>query len=317
MAESIEADLRRRAADEGGIAEAARLLGGGRLAALPTETVYGLAADAADAAAVAAIFEAKGRPAHNPLIVHVADLAMAARYGRITPLAARLAAAFWPGPLTLVVPRVADAPLAPAVTAGLPTVALRVPAHPVMQGVIRALGRGLAAPSANRSGRLTPTRPGDVTLAGAALVLDAGPAAHGLESSIVDATGATPILLRPGAIAAETLAVAAGTALSAGAHGSVRAPGMLLRHYAPRLPLRLDALQAAGHEYHLGFGPVAGDASLSPSGDLAEAAARLFALLHDAERSGRQAIAVAPIPVHGLGAAINDRLRRAAASQRG
>lgn len=304
-------------ADAAGIAEAAALLAGGGIAAIPTETVYGLAADAANGAAVAAVYAAKGRPAFNPLIVHVADRAMAGRYAVFDPLAEQLAAAFWPGPLTLVLPLQPDAPVASLVTAGLDTIALRVPAHRAMQGVIRALDRGVAAPSANASGRLSPTRADHVlqSLQGRVpLILDAGACAAGLESSIVGLAGNQPTLLRQGAIAAEDIARIVGTPMPlAEETAAIAAPGMLLSHYAPRLPIRLDAVTASPREFHIGFGAVAGDETLSATGNLAEAAARLFDLLHRADASGRSAIAVAPVPARGLGAAINDRLRRAAA----
>jgi L-threonylcarbamoyladenylate synthase len=305
-------------ADAAGIAEAAALLAAGAIAAIPTETVYGLAADAANGAAVAAVYAAKGRPAFNPLIVHVADRAMAGRYARFDALAERLAAAFWPGPLTLVLPLLPNAPVASLVTAGLETIALRVPAHAAMQGVVRALDRGVAAPSANASGRLSPTRAAHVleSLSGRVpLVLDAGPCAEGLESSIVGVAGGEARLLRQGAIPVEAIAAAIGAPVAiARDDAPVAAPGMLLSHYAPRLPIRLNAPTATADEFHIGFGPVAGDESLSAEGDFAEAAARLFDLLHRADASGRRAIAVAPVPADGLGAAINDRLRRAAAA---
>jgi L-threonylcarbamoyladenylate synthase len=317
MPDSTAQMTRMRPADAAGIAEAAALLAKGDIAAIPTETVYGLAADAADALAVAKVYAAKGRPGFNPLIVHVAGRAMAGRYALFDPLAERLAAAFWPGPLTLVLPLRPDAPVASLVTAGLPTIALRVPAHPAMQGVIRALGRGVAAPSANASGRLSPTRASHVvgSLEGRVpLVLDAGPCAAGLESSIVSLADGRARLLRQGAVPREAIEALLGTPLDIAADTEpVAAPGMLLSHYAPRLPIRLNARTADTREFHIGFGPVPGDESLSPSGNLAEAAANLFDLLHRADASGRQAIAVAPIPETGLGSAINDRLRRAAA----
>jgi L-threonylcarbamoyladenylate synthase len=317
MPDSTAQMTRVRAADAAGIAEAAALLAAGDIAAIPTETVYGLAADAANGEAVAKVYAAKGRPAFNPLIVHVADREMAARYARFEPLAEKLAAAFWPGPLTLVLPLLPDAPIASLVTAGLPTIALRVPAHPAMQGVVRALGRGVAAPSANASGRLSPTRATHVldSLSGRVpLILDAGPSAAGLESSIVGVADGKARLLRQGAIAVEDIAAVVGAPVPLAADGApVAAPGMLLSHYAPRLPIRLEAAEANPHEFHIGFGAIAGDATLSADGDLAAAAAGLFDLLHRADASGRAAIAVAPIPLYGLGAAINDRLRRAAA----
>ncbi len=300
-------------ADAGGLANAAALLRAGEIVAVPTETVYGLAADAANAAAVARIFAAKGRPSINPLIVHVANRAMAGRHAAFSPLAERLAEAFWPGPLTLVLPRLVDAPLAPAVTAGLATVALRVPAHPAMQGVIAALGRAVAAPSANPSGRLSPTHAAHVRGLDIPLILDAGACASGLESSIVAVDGGRLTLLRPGALARETLERAAGCSIAtASTDAAVAAPGMLLRHYAPRLPLRMHAQSAAADEWHIGFGAIAGDDTLSADANLDEAAANLFAALHCAEASGRVAIAVAPIPSRGAGVAINDRLARAA-----
>lgn len=316
MADATVPLPRTRPADPAGLAEAARILAAGGIVAVPTETVYGLAADAANEMAVAAVFAAKGRPAVNPLIVHVAGRAMAARYARFTPMADALADRFWPGPLTLVLERRPDAPLAPAVTAGLPTVALRVPAHPAMQALIQALGRGIAAPSANVSGQLSPTRASHLAGLDVPLALDAGPCAAGLESTIVKVAGPpgaeTATLLRPGAIAAEAIEAVLGRPLLAPTAGAVEAPGMLLRHYAPKKPLRLGATMAGPDEYLIGFGPVAGDTSLSPTGDLVEAGARLFEALHRADASDRAAIAVAPVPEAGLGVAINDRLRRAA-----
>lgn len=297
----------RLAADAAGIARAAELLRAGRLVALPTETVYGLAARADDDAAVAGIFAAKGRPGFNPLIVHVASLDVAEAYAEIGPPARALAAAHWPGPLTLVLPRRADAALAPAVSAGLPTVALRSPAHPVMRAVIAAAGVPLAAPSANRSGYISPTTADHVlaTLDGRIdAVLDAGPCPAGVESTIaaVRADGRVQILRAgPVEIAAE-----------AGPGNAIEAPGQLASHYAPGKPVRLNAAAARDGEFLIGFGPVAGDCSLSPSGDLTEAAARLYACLHKAAAAPQPRIAVAPVPETGVGAAINDRLRRAA-----
>ena len=316
MGKATDEMTRLQAADDAGIAEAVRLLAGGALVGLPTETVYGLAADADNPHAVAKIYAAKGRPSFNPLIVHVADRAMAERYARFSPLAERLEAMFWPGPLTLVLPRADHCPAAALATAGLPGIAIRAPAHPVMQAVIRGLGRGLAAPSANASGRLSPTRAAHVlaSLAGRLpLVLDGGPSGAGLESSIVQVHDGTATLLRHGAIAREDIEAALGHPIAMATDGAaIAAPGMLLRHYAPSLPVRLDVVSAMAGEWHIGFGAVAGDESLSASADLAEAAARLFDALHRAEASGRTGIAVAPIPETGLGAAINDRLRRAA-----
>jgi len=299
--------------DPAGIAAAAEVLRAGGLVAVPTETVYGLAARAEDGAAVAGIYAAKGRPSFNPLIVHVADMAQAETLADVPPLARQLAARFWPGPLTLVLPRRAAAPVASLVTAGLDTIALRCPAHPVMQALVRSVGP-LAAPSANASGRISPTRAGHVLASLPDVpVIDAGPCAAGVESTIIAVEGDGWRLLRPGALAVEDIAAVAGARQAPVVPAGVEAPGMLESHYAPRQPVRLDALTARAGEFHIGFGAVAGDATLSASGDLAEAAARLFDLLHTAEASGRAGIAVAPVPAHGLGLAINDRLARAAA----
>ena len=297
-----------------GVAEAAALLAAGQPVAIPTETVYGLAAPADDAGAVAEVYRLKGRPAFNPLIVHVADAAAAEALGAFDARARALAAAFWPGPLTLVLPRRPHAGIAALVTAGLPTVALRVPAHPQAQAVLRAIGRPLAAPSANVSGRLSPTRAAHVTLPVA--VLDGGACAAGLESTIIGLGPDGPArLLRPGALPAEAVEAVLGEGLAAAGAGIISAPGQLLQHYAPRQPVRLDAVARRPGEWLIGFGPVAGDSTLSASGDLVEAAARLFDELHRAEASGAAGIAVAPVPMAGLGAAINDRLARAAAGR--
>lgn len=298
------------AADAAGIAEGVRLLLAGKVVAAPTETVYGLAARAADEDAVARIYAAKGRPSFNPLIVHVADAAQAAKLVEVPPLAADLMARFWPGALTLVLAARRRAPVAAEVRAGLPTLALRCPAHPVMQALIAGAGP-LAAPSANASGRLSPTRAEHVleSLGGRIpLILDSGPCAAGLESTIVAVDGERATLLRSGAIPAERLGIDLGRA----ANDTITAPGQMASHYAPRQPLRLDARTATMNEFHIGFGAVRGDRSLSAAGDLAEAAAALFDVLHEAQASGRASIAVAPIPERGLGIAINDRLRRAA-----
>lgn len=307
-----------RSGDADGIAVAARLLREGGLVALPTETVYGLAARADSEAAVARIYAAKGRPAFNPLIVHVADLAAAQGVAVFEPLALRLAHAFWPGPLTLVLPARAEAGLAPAVTAGLPTVALRVPAHPVMRGVLDASRLPLAAPSANRSGAVSPTRADHVVASlGKAvdLVLDGGECRRGLESTIVAVRDASTLaVLRPGPVTEAMLAaeLRGATLLRGQAGATIEAPGQLARHYAPGKPVRLEAEERAPGEFLIGFGPVRGDISLSVSGNLEEAARRLYACLHEAAASPCPRIAVAPVPPEGLGAAINDRLRRAA-----
>ena len=288
------------------IAEAARLIAAGQPVAMPTETVYGLAADAGNGEAVARIYEAKGRPSFNPLIVHVRDLAQAAEIAAFDSQARELAELYWPGPLTLVLPLRDGAPIASLVTAGLPTVAIRAPAHPAMQALLEATGRPLAAPSANASGRISPTRAGHVlaSLGGRIpLIVDAGPTAHGLESTIVALTGGRPRLLRPGPL---------DLGLAAAEGGTIEAPGQLESHYAPDKPVRLNALDARAGEWLIGFGAVAGNASLSASGDLVEAAANLFEKLHEAEASSAPRIAIAPVPKTGLGAAVNDRLRRAA-----
>ena len=288
------------------IAQAAELIRNGEPVAIATETVYGLAADATNAAAVARIYEAKGRPSFNPLIVHVPDLAAAESIGEFGPEALELARQHWPGPLTLVVPLKPDAGIASLVTAGLKTIALRVPGHRAMQALLRATGRPLAAPSANASGSISPTRAQHVlkSLGGRiALIVDDGPCERGIESTIVAATGDPLRVLRPGPIVIDAAKSPAGT---------IESPGQLPSHYAPSKPLRLNIVNADLDEFHLGFGVVHGDATLSRSGDLTEAAARLFDLLHQADDSLKPRIAVAPVPDEGLGAAINDRLRRAA-----
>ena len=291
--------------DDAGIARAAALVLAGQPVAMPTETVYGLAADATNANAVARIYEAKGRPSFNPLIVHVADFAAAEMLGIFDDEARALAEAHWPGPLTIVVPARPGNGIASLVTAGLDTIAIRVPAHRAMQALLAATDRPLAAPSANASGRISPTRAAHVlaSLNGRiALVIDGGPTERGIESTIVAATGGPLRLLRRGPIEADA-------PLSS---GEIEAPGMMASHYAPQKPLRLDATEARDGEYLIGFGTVAGNVSLSETGDLIEAAARLFDLLHQADASPKSLIAVAPIPGEGIGAAIRDRLSRAA-----
>ena len=309
-------------ADEDGIAQAAALLRSGECVAMPTETVYGLAADATDPAAVARIYEAKGRPAFNPLIVHLPSAEAASRFALFHPEAERLAAAFWPGALTLVLPLRPGSGIAGIVTAGLDSVALRVPAHPVAQALLRAADRPLAAPSANPSGRISPTTADHVLdpetgLGGRiAAVLDAGPCAVGVESTILGWQDGEAVLLRPGGIPAEAIEDALGTALlRPSVHAPLTAPGQLASHYAPAASLRLNAGDTTPDETLITFGQ-GGPFSLSPRGDLAEAAARLFDVLRQADRTGRP-IAVQPIPDRGLGRAINDRLRRAAAPREG
>ncbi len=310
-------------ADTPGIARAAALLRAGRLVAFPTETVYGLGADARNPQAVAGIFAAKGRPLFNPLIVHVADVAAARAIAVFDHRAERLASAFWPGALTLVLPLRAGSGIADLVTAGGASVALRVPDHPVAQALLAAFGGPLAAPSANPSGKVSPTTVAHVLegLSGRiAAVVDGGPCPVGLESSIVGLTGGHARLLRPGGLPAEIIETALGAPLALPEAGAApEAPGMLASHYAPEVALRLDAAAPRPGEIWLGFGPAAtgADINLSPSGDMTEAAARLFAALREidvlARARGAAAVAVSPVPRHGLGRAINDRLARAAA----
>lgn len=295
------------------IAEGARLISAGQPVAVPTETVYGLAADATNPAAVAAIYAAKGRPSFNPLIVHVLDLAAAEAIAVLDHRARALAAAFWPGPLTLVLPMRPDSGIGSLVTAGLNTIAIRVPAHRAMRALLAATGKPLAAPSANASGAISPTRANHVqsSLNGRiTLIIDDGPTSAGLESTIV-LTGDTARLLRPGPIPADAIEALIDATL-APAPGGIIAPGQLASHYAPAKPLRINADGAYEGEWMIGFGDTPGDDSLSETGDLTEAATRLFDCLHHADASGRAAIAVAPVPNEGIGAAINDRLSRAA-----
>jgi L-threonylcarbamoyladenylate synthase len=292
------------------IAEAAALIRAGECVAVPTETVYGLAADATESRAVAGIYAAKGRPSFNPLIVHVPDLAAAERIAVFDDRTRDLAERFWPGPLTLVLPVRADAGIASLVTAGLDTIAIRVPAHRAMQALLAASGKPLAAPSANASGGISPTRAEHVarSLAGRIpLVIDDGATSAGVESTIV----MNGRILRPGPLSAEVLDAETGPRPSPGKEG-ITAPGQLDSHYAPSKPVRLEATEAQTGEYLIGFGTVSGTESLSASGDLTEAAATLFDALHRADASSAAAIAVAPIPESGIGVAINDRLRRAA-----
>lgn len=322
-------------ADAEGIARAAALLRAGRLVAFGTETVYGLGADASQPQAVEAIFAAKGRPRFNPLIAHFADADAAFRHACETALARLLADHFWPGPLTLVLPRRSDSSVCAEAAAGLATLAVRVPAAKAARRLLRAVDRPVAAPSANPSGRVSPSEAAHVLdgLAGRIdAVLDCGPCTVGLESTVLDLTGDDPVLLRPGGVPAEAiddvLAAHAAPALQRGASGTPalpQSPGMLASHYAPELPLRLDAENAGADEALLAFGtPPQGAAltwNLSPHGDLAEAAARLFAGLRALDRAAAEhrlsGIAVMPIPAHGLGLAIRDRLQRAAAPRPG
>ncbi len=298
-----------------GIRRAADYLRRGRLVAFPTETVYGLGADATNADAVGRVFQAKNRPAGHPLIIHAADAAAAFAVGAEDPAAARLGERFWPGPLTLVLPLRPEAGIADTVTGGRSTVAVRVPRHPVAAALLREVGRPVAAPSANPHGRLSPTEARHVRdELGAAvdLVLDGGPTEIGLESTVLELVGARPVLLRAGGITVEDLEAAIGPVEEPGAHEPARAPGMLRKHYAPRTPLRLDADVPLPDEVYLGFGEAPSAAcNLSPVGDLEEAARNLFAMLRRLDSAGARRIAVAPIPDRHLGKAINDRLRRA------
>ena len=299
---------------DAGLARAAELLRRGKLVAVPTETVYGLAARADSDAAVAAIYRAKGRPDFNPLIVHVATLEMAHRLAEFDHRAEDLAARFWPGPLTLVLPLREDAGLASAVTAGLSTVALRMPDQPLTRRLLSEVGLPLAAPSANRSGAVSPTDAQHVVASlGERIdaVLDGGPCPRGLESTIAALRPRGWSLLRPGPVTESQLIALLGAA-DAVDEGRIEAPGQLAQHYSPGKPVRLGATAAEEDEYLIGFAGLAGDCNLSPAGDLAEAAARLYACLHQAAASGHPRIAVAAIPETGIGAAINDRLRRAA-----
>lgn len=300
-------------------ARAAAALARGDLVGLPTETVYGLGADATQADAVAKIFAAKGRPHFNPLISHVASLEAAEALGVFSPLARKMAHAFWPGPLSLVVPRQADCEVCDLACAGLDTIALRVPAHPLMQEVLRAFGKPVAAPSANISGRPSPTTADHVRAEFGdrlALVLDGGPSAVGLESAVVAVLGDRATLLRLGGLTREALEAVAGPLLTpdASAKAAPASPGMILRHYAPQAPVRLNATHAQPGDVMIGFGPGYEGAAfnLSPTGDLTEAAAHLFAMLRAADALNPTAIVIAPIPKTGLGEAIADRLARAA-----
>ncbi|HSR72935.1 MAG TPA: L-threonylcarbamoyladenylate synthase [Kiloniellales bacterium] len=313
-----------RAPDAETYRQAAAILRAGGLVAFPTETVYGLGADATNDRAVAEIFAAKGRPRFNPLIVHFPDAGTAAREVEFDARAEALAARFWPGPLTLVLPRRAKSRISLVCSAGLSSLAVRMPDHPVGQALLRAVDRPLAAPSANRSGALSPTTAAHVAASlgpAVPLILDGGPCRVGLESTVLALTGATPRLLRPGGVPREALEALVGPLLEEETNGDDAAPespGRLASHYAPERPLRLAAREVGSDEALLAFGPepLAGAAvtiNLSQAGDTTEAAARLFAALHDLDRPLVRAIAVMPIPETGLGLAINDRLRRAAA----
>ncbi|WP_114521183.1 L-threonylcarbamoyladenylate synthase [Altererythrobacter sp. ZODW24] len=304
-------------ADEAGIAKAVQLLKSGGIVAVPTETVYGLAARADSDEAVARIYEAKGRPSFNPLIVHVGSVQQAQKIARFDERAKQLADRFWPGPLTMVLPLLASSRLAGAVTAGLPTIALRQPAHPAMQAVLAASELPLAAPSANQSGGVSPTEAKHAASSlGEAvdLILDGGRCDRGLESTIVALRDdGSWQLLRHGPIAEAELIRLLGKPVDV-VTAEIEAPGQLANHYSPGKPIRLEGRTAQADEFHIGFGDVAGDVNLSASGDLLEAASRLYSALHQAAGSDKLKVAVAPIPKEDLGAAINDRLKRAAAT---
>lgn len=317
------------AADENAAGIAARTLARGGLVAFPTETVYGLGADATQPDAIARLYQAKGRPSFNPLIAHVADLAAAQAIARFDASSLALAQALWPGPLTLVLPKAQGCPVADLATAGLDTVAVRVPAHPLAHAILQALGRPVAAPSANISGHVSPTTAAHVAsdLDGRIdLIVDGGPVQVGVESTIV-ACLTVPTMLRPGGVPRGDIERVLGTALAEppgdSAPDTPLAPGMLASHYAPRTKVRLDARQITAGDALLAFGAPAisgaedavATLNLSPRGDLIEAAANLFGFLRALDGQGARAIAVMPIPHHGLGEAINDRLRRAAAPQ--
>lgn len=303
--------------DDAGMTRAAGVIRDGGTVAVPTETVYGLAARADDDAAVAGIYRAKGRPDFNPLIVHVPDVTEAEALAEFDDRARALAKAFWPGPLTMVLPLREGAGLAAAVSAGLPTVALRCPAHPVMQALLKTCGLPLAAPSANRSGGVSPTSARHVAASlgdRVDLILDGGETKQGIESTIVGLRAdGTWTVLRPGPITEASIASVLGGQSAAMTSARIEAPGQLASHYAPGKPVRLNAIEAGAGEFLIGFGNIAGDVTLSATGDLAEAAARLYACLHEAAAAPQSRIAVAPIADHGIGVAINDRLRRAAA----
>ncbi len=310
-----------RAADDAGFRQAAETLQAGGLVAFPTETVYGLGADATSDRAVAGIFAAKKRPQFNPLIVHFRSTGGAAQEVVFDARAETVARQFWPGPLTLVLPRRRESSLSLLCSAGLQTQAVRVPAHPVAQRLLSEAGLPLAAPSANASGRISPTCADHVAQSlgtRVAVILDGGPCAVGLESTVLDLSVPQPTILRPGAVTAEDLEPVLGPVADPGHDAAVKAPGMLLSHYAPAKPLRLAADSAGDDEALLAFGPQTPQGAmvtlnLSATGDLAEAAANLFAHLHALDTSGARAIAAMPVPDRGLGVAINDRLRRAAA----
>ena len=298
------------------IAKAADLLLGGALVAFPTETVYGLGALATDDKAVARIYEAKGRPSFNPLISHVANVEAAFTLGEFSADALKLAARFWPGPLTLVLPRWSSCNVSLLASAGLPSLAIRVPQHPIALELLRAVGKPVVAPSANPSGRISPTTAqhvrdglGDKV----AMILDGGPCAVGVESTVISFLDGKAVLLRAGGLARDVIEEALGYSLSEARGGVMHSPGQMESHYAPHATIRLNAEAPIGNEAYLGFGKFEASHNLSPTGDVVEAAANLFRMLHELDAIKPDRIAVAPIPMTGLGEAINDRLKRAAA----
>jgi L-threonylcarbamoyladenylate synthase len=305
-----------KAATSETIAEAADILRRGGLVAIPTETVYGLAADAANADAVARLYQAKGRPRFNPLIAHVTGPKMAKTVAEWPELARKLAGTFWPGPLTLVLPKKPGAAIADIASAGLDTIALRAPAHPAARTLLSVYGSPLVAPSANPSGSVSPTTALHVAAGLGSrvdLILDGGACPVGVESTVLAIDGDRAVLLRPGGLERAQIEAITGPLATPDETAAPASPGMLKSHYAPGAPIRLDATDAQAGELLLGFGDIGGHLNLSPAGDLAEAATRLFAALRELDARGPKRIAVAPIPDHGLGEAINDRLRRAAA----
>jgi len=301
--------------DPASIARASESLRAGGLVAMPTETVYGLACDASNSEAIARLYKAKGRPRFNPLIAHITGIDMAKKLALFSPLAEKLADAFWPGPLTLVLPKQAGAPLSDLANAGLETVALRMPRHDAAQALLQVFGAPLVAPSANRSGRISPTT-ADHVADGLSeridMILDGGPCPVGLESTVIAVEGDQATLLRPGGLDRFKIETITGPLAQAGKTNSPASPGMLKSHYAPATPVRLNVSQPDTGDAYLGFGDMACDLNLSETGDLVEAAARLFAALRELDARQPNAIAIAPIPDEGLGEAINDRLKRAA-----
>ncbi|GAB5487114.1 MAG: L-threonylcarbamoyladenylate synthase [Parasphingorhabdus sp.] len=297
------------------VKKAAAHLRSGGLVAVPTETVYGLAADATNAEAVAQIYRTKGRPDFNPLIVHVPNLDVAQQLGTFNSLARTIAEKYWPGPMTLVLPKTEECKVAAAVTAGLETIAIRCPKHPVMRNLLNESELYLAAPSANKSGGISPTTADHVREGlgtDQLMILDGGACEQGLESTIVAVREGGYQVLRPGPVTKEMLIELTGQHPIEVSDAKIEAPGQLAKHYAPSKPVRLNVEQAGSDEYHIGFGDVPGDLNLSETGDLAQAAANLFAFLHFADSAEQSRIAVAPIPENAMGRAINDRLRRAA-----